>query len=117
LHLLLETFGQIEASEHPDFVPTVEAFLTALRDAPLPVTTNAMLMHHYERIGEFARAEDALFDVLEAEPSNAEFLEFGRSFYQRLLRMNDDALLMGNLPRTEVQAGLADLDGRKSSYG
>jgi len=116
LHLLFETFGQVDASERPDFVPTIEAFLTALRDAPLPVTTNAMLMHHYERIGEFARAEDALFEILDAEPAKPELLEFGREFYQRLLRLDDTVLALGNLPRTEAQAGLAELDGRKSSF-
>jgi hypothetical protein len=114
LHLLLGTFRLVESSERPDFVPTVEAFRAALRDAPLPVTTSAMLMQHYERIGELAKAEDALFEVLETEPANFDFLEFGRLFYQRLLRMDDDALFMGNLPRTEVQAGLAELDERKS---
>lgn len=114
LHVLFETFGRIEPSERPDFVPTVEAFQTTLRDAPLPVTTNAMLMRHYERIGEFARAEDALFEMLDAEPSKPELLEFGRMFYQRLLRLTDEALTLGNLPRTEVQAGLAELGERKS---
>jgi hypothetical protein len=114
LHLLLGTFRGVESSERPDFVPTVEAFRAVLREAPLPVTTSALLMQHYERNGELAKAEDALFEVLEAEPSNLEFLEFGRLFYQRLLRMDDDALLMGNLPRTEVQAGLAELDKRTS---
>lgn len=113
LHLLLGTFGQTDATARPDFVPTVETFLSALRDAPLPTETNGMLMQHYERLGEFARAEDALFEILDAEPSQSELLEFGRMFYQRLLNRSDDALSMGNLPRAEVQAGLAELDRRK----
>jgi len=114
LHLLLGTFRGVENPERPDFVPTVEIFLAVLRDAPLPVMTSVMLMQHNERIGEFAKAEDALFEVLEAEPANLDFLEFGRLFYQRLLSMDGDALLLGNLPRTEVQAGLAELDERKA---
>ena len=116
LHVLLETFGRVKPSERPDFVPTVEAFRTALYDVPLPVTTNVMLMRHYEQIGDFARAEDSLFEMLEAEPSTPEILEFGRMFYQRLLRLTDEALALGNLPRTEVQAGLAELDERKSHF-
>ncbi|MGA3284139.1 MAG: DUF6483 family protein [Verrucomicrobiota bacterium] len=74
LHLLLDTFGRSEITERPDFVPAVEAFLTGLRDAPLPVKTNAMLMRHYERTGEFAKAEDALFGMADAEPDQAELL-------------------------------------------
>ena len=116
LHLLLDTVGRNEITERPDFVPAVEAFLTGLRDAPLPVPTNAMLMRHYERIGEFARAEDALFAMVDSEPANVELLDFGAAFYRRLLGLNDDVLAAGNLPRAEVQAGLAELDKRKAQF-
>jgi len=114
LHLLLDTFGRSQITERPDFVPTVEAFLTGLRDAPLPVKTNAMLMRHYERTGEFAKAEDALFGMADAGPDQAELLDFGRLFYQRLLGLGDDVLTAGNLPRAEVKAGLAEMDQRKA---
>lgn len=114
LHLLLDVFGRVEITERPDFVPAVEAFLTGLRDEPLPALTNSLLMQHYERTGEFAKAEDALFGVLDAEPARVELLDFGRSFYQRLLELDDGALAAGNLPREEVQAGLAELDARQS---
>jgi hypothetical protein len=113
LHLWFEMFGRTEAADRPDFVPTFENFLMALRGAPLPVMTNAMLMQHYERMGEFARAEDALFEILEAEPGKIELLEFGRMFYERLLRLGDPALNSGNLPRAEVLSALAELDRRK----
>jgi hypothetical protein len=114
LHLLLDTFGRNEITERPDFVPAVEAFLAGLRDAPLPAMTNAMLMRHYERTGEFAKAEDALFALVDAEPACVELLEFGRLFYQRLLGLGDNALMAGNLPRAEVKAGLAELDARQA---
>lgn len=112
LHLLLDTIGRNEITERPDFVPAVEAFLAGLRDAPLPAMTNAMLLRHYEQTGEFAKAEDALFTLMDAGPDQVELLDFGRSFYQRLLALGDEALMVGNLPRAEVQAGLAELDAR-----
>jgi hypothetical protein len=114
LHLLLDVFGRNEITERPDFVPAVEAFLAGLRDAPLPARTNAMLMCHYERTGEFAKAENALFGMVDAEPASVELLEFGRSFYQRVLGLDDRALTAGNLPRAEVKAGLAELDAHKA---
>ncbi|MGB8370338.1 MAG: DUF6483 family protein [Limisphaerales bacterium] len=114
LHLLLDTFGRNEITERPDFVPAVEAFLTGLRDAPLPVKTNARLMRHHERTGEFAKAEDALFGMVDAGPDDIELLDFGRLFYQRLLGLGDDTLMAGNLPRAEVEAGLAELDARQA---
>jgi hypothetical protein len=116
LHLLLDTFGRSEIVERPDFVPAIETFLTGLRDAPLPMKTSAMLMRHYEQTGEFARAEDTLFGILDAGPDQVEFLDFGRSFYQRLLELSDDALVVGNLPRAEVKAGLAELDARQARF-
>ena len=108
LHLLLDTFGRNEITERPDFVPAVEAFLAGLRDTPLPVKTNAMLMRHYEQTREFAKAEDALFATLDVVPPSPELLDLGASFYQRLLDLSDDALMAGNLPRAEVEAGLAE---------
>jgi len=108
LHLLLDTFGRNEITECPDFVPAVEAFLAGLRDAPLPVKTNARLIRHYEQTREFAKAEDALFATLDVVPPSPELLELGASFYQRLLELSDDALTAGNLPRAEAEAGLAE---------
>jgi len=68
LHLLLDILARGEVSEYPEFVPKVEMLKEALKEAPLPAGTHARLMQHYERAGEFARAEDALFALLEAEP-------------------------------------------------
>jgi len=116
LQLLLDTFGRNEITERPDFVPAVEAFLTGLRDAPLPLPTSAVLMRHYERIGEFARAEDVLFAMVDSESANVELLDFGAAFYRRLLELSDEALAAGNLPGAEAQAGLAELDRRKARF-
>jgi len=113
LNLLLGTLAGAEPSERPDFVPTVAVFTGALADAPLPAQTQAMLMHHYERIGAFAKAEDALFALLDAAPITAEVAEFGIAFYERLRGQSDSALAAGNLPRSELEAGLAELQHRK----
>lgn len=114
LQLALDTFGRHEVTERPDFVPAVETFLTGLRDAPLPLPTSGMLMRHYERTGEFAKAEDILFGMLDIEPANIELLEFGTGFYRRLLQLKNDMLAAGDLPRVEVEAGLAELEQRKA---
>jgi hypothetical protein len=50
--------------EGPDFVPGLEILVAALADASLPARTQAMLMRHYKQRGAFAKAEDALFDLL-----------------------------------------------------
>jgi hypothetical protein len=115
LHILLDMLGRGEVFECPEFVPKVEEFVVALGDTLLPLETQARLMQHYERTGEFARAEDALFAMLEVEPENAPLLELGVSFYRRLESQSDARLNDGNLPRAEVEAGLADLNARKGA--
>src|SRR5207249_3745466 len=65
LHLLLGVLSRGEVFECPDFVPKIEVFMAALTDSPLPLSTLALLMQHYERTGEFGKAEDALFTMLE----------------------------------------------------
>ena len=114
LHLLLETLAREEVFDCPDFVPRVEMFAAALRGSPLPLQTQALLMQHYERSGEFAKAEDALFAMLEAEPGNDGLVEFGVSFYERLQRQSHAVLAAGNLPRPEIEAGVAELRKRRA---
>lgn len=114
LNLLLNLQMDDHDFELQQFIPTVDLLRNQLRDAPLPLTTLAALWRHYERIGGYAHAEDALFSLLEAQPDNPELLAEAKAFYQRLLRQSDIALEDGNLPREEVSAGLAELTARKS---
>ncbi len=113
LHLLLDVLARSEAFECPEFVPKVEMLRGSLAATPLPVRTQALLMQHYERAGEFAKAEDALFAMLDAEPGNDAIVDFGITFYQRLLAQSDVALDEANLPRAEVVEGLKELHARR----
>jgi len=110
LHLLLGVLSQEDPAEFPEFVPGVEAMVTALQDEPLPVQTLAMLMRHYEATGQFAKAEDALYSILDGTGADPEVIGFGRAFYERLLRRSDASLAAGNLPRGEAEEGLNELN-------
>ena len=112
LHLLLDVLGRGEVFEWPEFVPKVEMLVAALQSAPLAIRSAALLMQHYERTGEFAKAEDALFATLDAEPDNQAIVEFGITFYERLRSQSDAALNAANLPRAEVEDGLKKLQAR-----
>ena len=52
--------------------------------------------------------------MLDAEPNDARLLDFGITFYQRLKSQSDASLRAGNLPRGELQAGLAELERRRA---
>jgi hypothetical protein len=109
LRLLLEVLSQEDPGGFPEFVPKVEAIVTALQASPLPAQTLTLLMRHYEGTGQFAKAEDALFSILDAVGAEPAALGFGREFYERTLRRSDASLLAGNLPRGEAEQGLAEL--------
>jgi hypothetical protein len=108
LHLLLYVLAGSEIHDYPDFVPKVEHFAAALKDFQLPIETHALLMQHYERTAEYAKAEDALFNMLN-QKLEGRILEFGILFYERLLGQSDANLCAGGLPRPEVESGLSEL--------
>jgi len=110
LHLVLDVLGRDDASECPEFVPKVELLRELLQDTELPVRTLGMLMQYYERNGEFGKAEDMLFAMLEAEFGHSNIVDFGVAFYKRLLAQSDKALADGNLPRSEVEYGLKEFE-------
>src|SRR4029077_11700391 len=100
LHLLLDVLARGEVFECPEFVPKVEMLESALKGSQLSVPTHALLMQQHERTGEFAKAEDELFAMLDAEPDNERIVEFGVAFYQRMLAQSNTALIAANLPRS-----------------
>jgi hypothetical protein len=112
LHLLLDMLGRGEVFENPEFVPKVETLVAALNETDLPVRTKLMLMQHYERTGEFGKAEDMLYAVLDAEPDHPGAPGFAMEFYRRLQSQSDAALSDGNLPRAEVEQGMKELTDR-----
>ena len=100
------------ASEYA--IGAVEPLLNGLASYELPPAVKELLWHHAEQSGDFARAEDWLFALLEEEP---DALEQGIAYYERLAHFTDDELAQGNLPRAEVTASLAELRARRASHG
>ncbi len=109
LHLLLELLAADQQFELPDYAPDIEELRAELEAYVLPFRTYAALLHHYEQEGAYAEAEDVLFQWIDADPDRPEPVEQGIAFYRRLLAQNDADLEAGNLPRAEVEAGLAEL--------
>ncbi len=114
LFLLLNLIGRGDYSECPQFVPTVECLLEGLAGRPLPLHTQALLMQHFDRAGDFGKAEDFLFGMLERAPEDADLIQLGLDFYDRLLALNDETLAAGNLPRAEIESAANELRERLS---
>jgi tetratricopeptide (TPR) repeat protein len=126
---LLKASGDIASAEGTldaaaeDYRKALEVLLTVLAHAPtvaeltqclamyaLPLETNLLLMRYYEQVGAFAKAEDTLFEMLDAVPGDPDLLAIGRAFYGRLRSEADERLAAGDLTRREIEAGLAELD-------
>lgn len=102
LDLVLEA-GLAEVGE-PDLPERVDRLERGTDAAGRSAATWARLHRFRNRIGAFARAEDALFGWLEAEPG-PEVAAAGGAFYSGLFDQDDAALAAGDLPRDEVAEG------------
>lgn len=61
-------------------------------------------------LGDFAAADDALFEWLDAAPEDSASVErHGLAFYRQLEALEDTDLERGGLPRSEIGEGRADL--------
>jgi hypothetical protein len=91
----------------------IDILLDKLTDYELPAPTKNLLFAYYEHIGNYGKAEDTLFDLLETPSGaghNSPIYARGEAFYRRLLTKSDDELQAGNLSREEVEEGLAQLE-------
>jgi hypothetical protein len=117
LLVLLDTVLRDPGLALPDYVPTIESLDAELSAHALPVTTRQELLLYYEQAGVYAKAEDILWAMLQAAPGDCAIVGAGRALYARLQHLGDAALIAGNLPRDEVDGGLADLDAYAGEHG
>ncbi len=112
LHLFIWLF--LESEDGEEHTAVIRELLDKLDDYILPGPSYALILRYYEAAGDYARAEDTLFDWQENEaemfnPDAPSSAEAGVAFYERILQKNDEELEAGNLPREEAAAGLVDL--------
>ena len=89
---------------------SVATLLERLDEYDLAVRSKLLLWQHFEQMGDFARAENWMYEVLEDDRAPLDIVERSKAFYQRLLERDDADLILGNLPRSEVETGLAQLE-------
>jgi len=109
LELLLTGLLSHNNSSLPEYAPEVEEMTDLLADWHLPTHLNKLLLRYYHKLGQLDEAEDLLFEMIEQEPEDKEILKLGITFYQLILTESDAYLELGNLPREEAEAGLAEL--------
>lgn len=113
LQVLLEVTLAAATEPLPAYAPTVEELVDLLEGLHLPLKTGVALLHYYEQVGAYSKAEDVLFELLDAEAFGVDVSRLGIAFYARLAERSDAELVAGNLPRAELAAGLAELRARQ----
>lgn len=122
LNLALEAGAAAEATGRDDLrlaaaiTETVEAGVARLAAYELPERTRDRLFAHYERVGNYAGAEDLLFELIEGGYDEDGLIRRGLAFYRRLAAKGDAELAAGNLPRAEVEEGLARLRAFRATF-
>ncbi len=113
LHLFLAILLSDEKINDQDLFLEIEKVLSKLEPYELPFSTKPQLFQYFERTGRYAKAEDMLFEVIEASPDEAELdvdiFQQGSEFYERLRKKNDLELAAGDFSREEIEEGLAHL--------
>ena len=105
LNLLLETIIGSEPVELLEFTPRIEGVVDCLGTTLLPTETLVGLMQYFEQQGDYAKAEDQLFQLCESAGIGPGIVQLGEGFYQRLSVLPDSILAGGGLPRDEVEFG------------
>lgn len=109
LYLFLTALQYEPIEDHTQFSTHVEGILVKLADYELPSNLKKQLLWYYEYSGEYGKAEDMLFELLEIHPADQEIRAQGLAFYKRLLAKSDVDLLAGHFSRSEVQEGMVQI--------
>jgi hypothetical protein len=82
----------------------IDSIIDSIRKYEIPDEINIAIMEYYENVGDFGKAEDVLFLLKEAGYKDIQTLGVG--FYNRILKLKDEELEKGNLPRKEAKEAL-----------
>lgn len=119
-NLFLEVLQSRNHNKEIEKVPEVEDLLDKLREYEIPAQTQQLLFWYFDSTGQYGKAEDTLFDMLEVEGEDEtesvddapSLQEKGEAFYARLLGKSDETLEAGNLTRAEISESLTRLHQR-----
>lgn len=109
LYLFLTALQYHPIEDHMQFSTHITEILVKLVDYELPNNLKKLLFWYYEYHGEYGKAEDILFELLETYPADQGIRAQGLAFYERLLAKSDADLQAGHFSRQEVHEGIAQI--------
>ena len=109
LYLFLEVFQHEPAFIESEYMADIKELLQKLEPYEVPATLTPKIMRYYEQLGLYAKAEDILTEHLERHADDAEVINYGHEFYQRLQSKSMADLQAGNFSHEEIQEGISHL--------
>jgi hypothetical protein len=106
LSLFLELLFRGSETLPKKYFDEIDLLISKLSSYELSSDLLQKLFRFYGIVQRYDMAENVLFDLVQRDSG---FGAEGMKFYERLRMKSDEELERGNLPRNEVEAGLAEL--------
>ena len=107
LRLYLEALLAKEIPEPGKYFSKVNELILKLKEVEISDELNKLLIDYYELSGQYSKAEDIIFQLLENQ--NTEIKNKAVSFYKKLHLKSDEELIAGNLSREEINESLEEI--------
>ena len=106
LSLLLELLFRESETLPKEYFDEIDVLISKLSSYDLSSDLLRKLFRFYGIVRRYDAAENVVFDLVERDSG---FGAEGVKFFERLRTKSDEELEEGNLPRNEVEAGIAEL--------
>lgn len=106
LRIYLEGYLRDSDEDMANYYPNIIEIYNALSDDSITNNTLLKMAQYYELTRDFAEAENLYYELLVKSGYESSYIETVVDFYKRLLLLDDNSLICGNLPRNEVDEGL-----------
>lgn len=116
LTLYMEALALFHHEALAPAVQRTDSLIHELESFDLPKETLVRLFRYHADASRFADAENSLFELLDRGPVDDALIDEGKSFYRRLLSLDDTELEAGNLPRDEVIDGLSEFEAASTVH-
>lgn len=110
MSLFIEAYFCDREAELTDYLNDIDIIFSRVSDYKLPNDVLIKLVCYFEDKKMYSSSEDMLYEYLENCNYDNDAVNFSINFYGRLLKKNDDELECGNLPRSEIEESLKNLE-------
>lgn len=110
LSLVLTAFNDLGMPMEPDHPQKIVESVERLRGIEIANGVKEKLFRFYEITNKYDKAEDILFELMQTD---SRFVEAGIAFYERLLKLSNEELAKGGLPRHEVIEAVESLRAQR----